>query len=511
MSGGFAGRGISPALLVVTALLALPAAAGATTRYAAPGGNAEDTICVAPDAPRCSIGAAAGGPDVAHADEAVILPGSYSDTAGDLNGDTGNPTDGVVQPTAGSVHGEPFEPMPVITVSGLDPMFANGNGAFLLSATTLSHVEIHAGAMASAALTVGFGSPDSVVDHVIAESTRDGAITCVHWNGVIRDSVCSSSGAGGIGVGASVSGGVNTMNLTLRSVTAISTGANSFGLSYRFFGGSSANWIVNSRSVIAQGTSKDVVAGAIKFGGTCPNTTVSLDFSDYATTQTVSDTGCVAAVSPAGSGGNQTDPPMLAPDGIHQLAGSITVDHGFVDTSSGTTDIDGQARTIGSAPDIGADERAFPTSTTVECTPNPVVFESGPAQCAVRVTDTTSTPPVTFLSGIRLTSDMPGSFVANCETLFMATPTEGTCTAPYTPIAPGTHTITAVYPGDANHDSSQDTDSLQVTVPGSVPGPGGALSPPSTITKKKCKKKKKKHRAAAAKKKKKCKKRRKRR
>jgi hypothetical protein len=296
------------------------------------------------------------------------------------------------------------------------------------------------------------------------------------------------------------------MNLTLRNVTAISTGANSFGISYRFFGGSSANWIVNSRSVIAKGTSKDVVAGAILFGGTCPNTTVSLDYSDYATTQTQTDAcGGVAAVSPAGSGNNQTTAPVLAADGFHQLAGSITIDHGFTDGSSGTTDIDGQNRTIGSVADIGADERAFPTTTAVDCTPEALVIGTGPAQCAVTVTDTTSTPPVTFLSGVRLLSDMPGSFVANCEILFMATPTEGTCTAPYTPTVTGTHTITAVYPGDANHDGSQDTDVLQVTQPGTPPGAEAGASTPSS-TKKKCKKKKKKHRGADAAKKKKCKK-----
>ena len=504
MSGGFAGRRISPALVILAALLALPAAAGATTRYAAPGGAAEDTICVTPDAPKCSIGAAAGGPDVLPADEAVILPGEYSDSAGDLEGDTGNPTDGVVQPTAGSVHGASGEPMPLISINE-----STSNGAFLLSATTLSRVRIDAGASATGALTLGFGSSSSVVEHVIASSVRDNAITCTHWNGILRDSVCSSSGAGGIGVGASLAGGVNTMNLTLRNVTAISTGANSFGASYRFFGGSSANWIVNSRSVIAKGTGKDVVAAAVEFGGTCPNTTVSLDYSDYATTQTANGMGCVAAVSPAGSSSNQTADPMLGPDGFHQLAGSITIDHGFTDGSSGSTDIDGQARMIGSAPDIGADELAFPSTTDVDCTPNPLVFGSGPAQCAVKVTDTTSTPPVTFLSGVRLASDMPGTFVANCETLFMATPTEGTCTAPYTPGAAGTHTITAVYPGDASHDSSQDTDALQVTQPGAAPGPGGAPPTPSGA-RKKCKKKKK-HGAAAAKKKKKCKKKRKRR
>jgi hypothetical protein len=497
------GNGIPRPLTLTLALLGcmtFAATASATTRYAAPGGTAADTVCVTPDAPKCSIGAAAGGPDVVAADEAVILPGNYSDTAGDLNGDTGNPTDGVVQPTAGSVHGASVEPMPVITVNGLDSMFANGFGAFLLSATTLSHVRIDAGGSATGALTLGFGSSSSVVEHVIATSVRDNAITCNHWNGILRDSVCSSSGSGGVGVGASVAGGVGTMNLTLRNVTAISTGANSFGASYRFFGGSSANWIVNSRSVIAKGTSKDVVAGALMFSGSCPNTTVSLDFSDYATTQTANDAGCVAAVSPAGSSNNQVADPMLAADGVHQLAGSITVDHGFTDGSSGSTDIDGQARTIGSAPDIGADELAFPTTTAVSCTANPLVLGAGAAQCGVTVTDITSTPPVTFLSGVRLTSDQPGSFVANCETLFMATPTQGTCTAPYTPTVVGSHTITAVYPGDANHDSSQDTDVLDVTQPIVPTGPGLGPSPPPAA-KKKCKKKKHKRSAAAAKKK----------
>lgn len=490
------GRRISSATLAIGVLLTLPATASAVTRYAAPGGTADDTVCVAPNAPKCSIGAAAGGPDVVAADEAVILSGAYSDTAGDLNNDTGNSSDGVVQPTAGSVHGETGEPMPVITVNGLDPMFPNSYGAFLLSATTLSSVRINAGTSATGALTTGFGSSSSVVEHVIATSTHDNSITCNHWNGIIRDSVCSSSGSGSVGVGASVSGGAGTMNLTLRNVTAVSTGASSFGASYRFFGGSSSNWIVNSRSIIAKGTSKDVVAGALKFSGSCPNTTVSLDYSDYATTQTVSDTGCVAAVSPAGSGNNQTADPMLASDGFHQLAGSITVDHGFTDGSSGSTDIDGQNRKIGSEPDIGADELAYPTSTSVTCTPNPLVFGSGPSQCAVTVSDTASPPPVTFLSGVRLESDLPGSFVADCETLFMATPTQGTCTAPYTPAAAGVHTITATYPGDTNHDSSQDSDLLQVTQPGSGSGPGSSAAPGA----KKCKKKKHRRSAGAAKK-----------
>jgi hypothetical protein len=125
----------------------------------------------------------------------------------------------------------------------------------------------------------------------------------------------------------------------------------------------------------------------------------------------------------------------------------------------------------------------------------------------VTVTDTTSPPPVTFLSGVRLLSDMSGSFVANCETLFMATDTEGTCTAPYTPTAAGTHTITAVYPGDANHDSSQDTRGFAGDAAGKRPGQRRRAVGATGPRRKKCKKKKHKRSAEAAKKKK-CKKKR---
>jgi hypothetical protein len=486
MSGGpTRARRISLAGLAVGGLLLAPAVANATTRFAAPGGTATAADCTVPANP-CTIFEAAQGTGVTGADEVVIAPGNYSDSTGDLG------PSGFVQPVAGNLHGATGEPRPVITLD----IPGSTSGAFFLSGT-LSDVEIDT-AVSRTNYVVFTGG---LAQRVIARSSSTAAqtIACSHDGGTIRDSVCLTSGDGAAALGASLGGGVGTMNLTLRNVTAVSTGANSFGASYRFFGGASANWIVNSRSVIARGTSKDVVAGALLFSGTCPNTTVSLDFSDYATTQTQSDAcGGVAAVSPAGSGSNQTAAPLVDADGFHQLAGSITVDHGFTDGSSGTSDIDGQARMIGSAPDIGADELASPTSTAVSCTPNPLVFQTGPAQCAVTVTDTTSPPPINLLSGVRLTSDMPGSFVANCETLFMATPTQGTCTAPYTPNVTGAHTITAVYPGDATHDSSQNTDLLRVTQPATPPGAGPPSNPGQA--RKKCKKKKK-HRAAAAKKK----------
>ena len=57
------------------------------------------------------------------------------------------------------------------------------------------------------------------------------------------------------------------------------------------------------------------------------------------------------------SGGNQTAvEPLLGPDGLHQLAGSPTIDAGLAAPQNGPFDFDGEPRLLGNAPDIGADE-----------------------------------------------------------------------------------------------------------------------------------------------------------
>jgi hypothetical protein len=207
--------------------------------------------------------------------------------------------------------------------------------------------------------------------------------------------------------------------------------------------------------------------------------------------------GGTTTISAPGSATNQLDPPKLATDGYHELAGSPTIEGGAVDASSASRDVDGQNRTIGQLPDIGADEIGFPTSTSIRCTPNPVQLGSGPVSCAVAVTDTSSPPPVLFHSGIRLRSDRLGEFGGNCEELGMTSPTRGTCTQPFAPIVPGVDRITATFPGDAIHDSSSASDLLDVMAPPSAPGGPEPQAPPRRA---KCKKKH--HRAGAAKKRK---------
>ena len=135
----------------------------------------------------------------------------------------------------------------------------------------------------------------------------------------------------------------------------------------------------------------------------------------------------MAAVTPAGTGTNQTDAVVFAADDYHQIAGSgaMTIDHGAVDAFSGMTDIDGQSRTIGQAPDIGADELAFPTTTALSCNPNPLQVGMGPTRCDVTVTDASSPPPAKFLSGVRPASDLPGTIESSCEQLLKTSPYAG--------------------------------------------------------------------------------------
>jgi hypothetical protein len=460
---------------VLAGCLIVPAAASATTRYAAPGGTAADTVCVTPDAPKCSIGAAAGGPNVLGADEAVILPGEYSDTAGDLDGDAApNSTDHVVQPTAASVHGAAGQPRPVITLNS-DTFY----GAFLLGSGTLSDVEIVTSASTSDFTTVG----TATVDRVVARSSKDNAIVCNQSQGTIRDTACLSSGSGGAAIGASTFiGGTFTVNV--RNVTAIATGSSSYGAFY-FYGTASPpvgpTITISAKSLIAQGTSQDVRVRALATG---TSVTMNLDHSDYDTAVDEDVSGGAASVTAPGTGNNITGVPTLAADGYHELSGSPTINAGATDGSSGATDIDGQLRSIGTA-DIGADELGNVASTAVACSPGSVTIGSA-TTCTATVTDPVMGNP-TPTGTVSFSSDTAGgSFGSGSCILAMVVLGQSSCQGTYSPgaLGTGTHTITGTYSGDTVHDVSQGTTALTVTAPPQTPLT--TTAPPTTGTSTDC-------------------------
>jgi hypothetical protein len=443
--------------------LAVPAMASATTRFAAPGGSAPDTACLSDTGPMCSIGTAAGGPDVTGADEAVILPGHYSEA--DLDGDVDQPSDHSVRITAGNVHGETGD-RPVITRAG----DTGGFVAFTVgTGTTLSDVEVDATDRS------GISEVGGVVQRVIVRTSTDGTVPCSVSPGstaLLRDSVCFSVGHDSSAIRGAFFNNPGPHTVRLRNVTAIDTQPDSDAL-FVEARGAGVNVDVDAKGLIARGNAVDVLAEAFSaFDPPQPNTganvSIALDHSNYVTWSARSDAGGgVAAVTPAGTGTNQTGTIVLAPDAYHQPAdsGDPTIDHGAVDAFSGTTDIDGQSRTIGQAPDIGADELGFPTNTSLSCMPNPLQFGSSGTRCAVTVSDTTSPPPVSFGSGIRLTSDGSGMFGSDCEVLDMTSPTQGMCANFFTPAAAGVQRVTATYPGDSVHDPSQATDLVNAMSP----------------------------------------------
>ena len=485
--GSGRGRALAVGLITVAALCLAASPASAVTRYAAPGGTAADTVCVTPTAAPCSIGTAAAGTNVVAADEAVIMPGTYSNA--DLNGDQdSSPGDGTIQPKAASVHGQFGSPRPVINLTTAGATF----GAFFVGPpATLSHLEIDS----STANTNVSTSTGGVIDGVVVRNDLASAsvIACTTLGGTIRNSACLTTGASAVAVGVSVLTG-GTTNVTLRGVTAVSTGGGSFGLNYGVFG-SGAVYNVGVRNTIAKGQAFDVRARGVSQPPNTPGTggsaLITLDFSNYATESEVTDAGGGSAtVTNPGAGGNETAAPMLAADGFHQLPSSAsTINQGSLDGSSGTLDIDRQARQIGLAPtDIGADELGVSSATAISCTPSAVTL-GGSTTCTATVSAAAE-----FINGtVDFTSSVPGSFSAtSCNPSGNAPSAQ--CSVMFTPAQPVSHQITGIYRGGTNHDGSQGAASLAVSpAPQSSPA-----NPPAK--RRKCRKKKRKKGAAAAKK-----------
>ncbi len=443
--------------------------ASAAVRYAGPGGTGLDP-CASPADP-CTIYTAASvsapGTTVAGGDEVLIAPGAYSDTAGDLG-----PQEFVQLAPGIKVLGAAGSPRPTITLNENKSLI----GAFIVEeGDVLSHLEIDTDVSRS-----NIEVFNGIMDDVIAHSGAPTAIACVQFGGVIRDSACLSTGSNSAAIGMSLlTSGAHTA--TLRGVTAIASGTSSRGISFKAFGNTS--YTIDAESVIARGETKDVEAGGLSLSphtpGTGASVAINLGHSNYATIETTTDAGGGSAtVTAAGSGSNQVAPPMLASDSIHQLAGSPTVDQGATDSSSGATDIDGQSRKIGLEADIGADELADSTATTVVCAPPAVTLGAGASTCTATVVDTSAAAAAATVptGGVSFSSSGSGAFGAGGTCALLPTSsTEASCQLPYTPtlVGSGTHTIGAIYAGDAGHEGSQGSTTVVVkaaVVKGDEPG-----------------------------------------
>ncbi|MGN6202896.1 MAG: Ig-like domain-containing protein [Solirubrobacterales bacterium] len=440
-------------VLVVAFSLASVAVASADTRYAAPGGTGADPCADSTDP--CSIYTAAAynapGTTLEAGDTVELAPGTYSEADGDLG-----PEDRVQPPPAVVVRGTPGAPRPLIVLE----VNNGGWGAFFVGpGTEILDVEIRNQAANGSAIT----NQGGVINRVIARSTVSTAFTCTSFEGTMLSSACINT-AGGTAIGVSNLAPPGTYASILRNSTFIATGPGSVAMDFAFFASNSGVvGAINGIGVIAKGEAKDVIARGYEYGGSGKGatTTIELQASDYATTDTKTSGPGTAIVAAPGTNGNITAPPLLAADNVHQLAESPTIDKGAIDGASGPLDVDGQAREIGLAPDIGADELGNPTSTRVVCEPSSIAPGSG-STCTATVEDqgTVLTQPagdVTFSTG------------GSC-TLVPVNEASSSCSIELTGLT-ATQTVTAVYGGGPGHEGSEG--SAQITVTASGGGGGG--------------------------------------
>src|SRR5215217_3293792 len=435
-------RQVGAAVAIAIVLLLVGAqGANATTRFAAPGGTGTApcmeqtnpcTLFKAAD-PRAGV--------VQPNDEVVLSPGTYSDS--DLSS-TFN-----VEGAGGlDIHGELDKPRPLIT-SGISHGLIN-----LTDGGTISHLELQNTGIGSAFLVRG-----GVVDDVIASASGSGTCSLQstpQHSGLIRDSVCLSSGSGGLALVVSGFGdGASAFAPKLRNVTAIASGASSTGLVFIY---TDAIATVSAKSVITEGA-QDIKAVAIDAGA---STSVELENSDYDSVTVDGSLGASSPkVTPSGTNGNIEAPPLLAADGFHELPGSPTVDAGLLDTESGISDIDGQLRTLGMAADIGADELTSSSATGVSCSPDSLTESGAASTCTATVIDPSASGPRPR-GTVSFQASGPGAFSSGAVCTLPENLTgQASCQVTYVPqAASGEHAILASYAGDLAHEPSQGTTSV---------------------------------------------------
>ena len=317
-------------IAVCLTALALAPAAQAAQRYAAPAGSGTECTQAKP----CSLNEAMS--KAKASDEVIVGSGNYP---------LSSPAVLSPEATGAFVHGDFSGPRPTITgaLGGILVVLvpAKSRAAYLDIVNTASP-----GAAVNCPM-------EGAVERVRAEAKGAGGIAVLQGeNCVVRDSLIRADGE--MSQAISASGIAGTSVGTIRNVTAIATGPKSIGL--RSTGGfiPSATFTANVRNSILSGGEYDLQS-VMGFSG--PGN-IDVAYSNFDVAKQEPGTTITQGA------GNQSAPPQFvnaAAGDYREAAGSPTIDAGVAD-QLGTLDLDGNARPLGGAPDIGAYEFVPPAA-----------------------------------------------------------------------------------------------------------------------------------------------------
>jgi hypothetical protein len=327
-------------LATVVWLVLFAGSAGADVRYVSVDGSKTDATCSTPQSP-CDLTRAIR--DVAAtSDEVVVASGTY--TVSDL-----------VISLPLDIHGVAGQPRPTITCC--TSPFSSATLEILSQPGVHLHDLVIERTGGGLAFRGGYGA---LLERLVVRATGPGAmgVDMFGARSLLRDSLVTATGTGASAIDAE---GIQTglQELDLRNVTAIALGSNSTGLSTSgFFDGfATRSRRTTLTNTIVRGDAHDLSITSDSQGAAV----IVASHSNYRAA-TVTMTGPLALLTD--SGGNQTaiDPLFVnsAVGDYHEQQDSPTVDAGTVDPDIGGLDLDGNARTQGSAPDIGAFETARP-------------------------------------------------------------------------------------------------------------------------------------------------------
>jgi hypothetical protein len=339
------------ALAAGTLLGASAPTATATPRYAAPAGSGTSCTSASPCDAKTAI------QDAQDNDEVILAAGTHK-----ISGYLFNQK-------KIEVHGEAGAARPLISL--------NDSGFQLAGRATIRHVAIAAGNSPGGQNdSVPFIFNGELMEDVTVQTNLNSAcgvseLTGASWTVTVRNSTCSTFNGAAIYIGQ----GAANQTVNLRNVTAWGTVS---GLAIATGSGNASSTVNVTNSILRPGIT----------GSAQGTVTLKLSHDNYGSKG--SGSGLVYDDDSTSSTGN----PLLADTthgDFHQLAASPTVGAGSNDAANGSTDFDGDLRTIGASTDVGADEYAPPPGAVTadatgvgqtDATPRGIVTPNGAATVA---------------------------------------------------------------------------------------------------------------------------------